>query len=848
MISPQQPGREQVRFLYRQSRTGNALTLLVVGVLAIYLYPHVSGSSLAAWAGYAVLATATRFWLSTTFESAAGENLGRWRTIFLVSTCTSGAIWGLTAPLFLPQTSLETQFMILLVVAGMCATAISYLAADKSAFQLYVSTAIFPLAIFCLTQNQTLYVSIALLSCLFIFGVLLSANHFHHIFSESLRFRFRNLHLAETLASRNLELEEDIRKRKKVEQNLQFRIEMQSNIAELSAEFVRLGIDEIDRGIVSGLQRIGSFSGADRGYVFTRRDRETLENTHEWTIEGIESRKKTEFTLALSDLPWLVAQVNGGKPTLIPDTASLPESAAAERRFFREHGVLSCAIVPISLAGDVRGFIGFDSIHSKMQWSEDFAGLLNIAGDLFVSALDRKLAEDRIWYHANYDSLTGLPNRRLLYEHLERALQTSMRYATYGAVLFLDLDEFKTINDSLGHAAGDSVLWEVAGRLTDWSKGEAVAGRLAGDEFVVLFTNLGASKEQSAEAALVLAKRIQQLLSQPYNIHGDLLHITASIGVALFPSAPDSPDAILANADTAMYHAKDSGRNSIAFFDPRYQVAAKERLRFNNEIRQALTLDDMRLFYQPQVDRDGRIINAEALARWCHPRRGMVHPDAFISMAEETGLITELDAWALRQACKNLRHLGCAGERSLHSIHRIAVNISPKFFHRPDLLAQVHQILDDTQTDPARLEFEITERVLMDSREDSINKMWHLRDLGIQFSIDDFGTGYSSLSYLKNLPIDKIKIDQSFVCGISTDTNNAAIVEAIIAISDHFGLQVVAEGVENQEQVEFLKRQGVALFQGHYFGQALAIEDFSEKWLNPRDDQRPAVVPLSAVH
>ncbi|MDH3640175.1 MAG: EAL domain-containing protein, partial [Gammaproteobacteria bacterium] len=768
MTSPQIDA-ERLRFLYRQSRTGNILTLLVVAVLTTQLFGNVSTVSLSVWVGYAVFVTGSGFWLSARFNITDVDRLDMWRKLFIASTCTSGAVWGACALLFLPQTSIENQLMILLVIAALCATAVSYLAADKPAFELYISIAIFPAAVFCLTQSQNIYISIALLACVFIFAVLSSANHFHRLFSESLRFRFQNLELAKNLASRNHELEEDIMMRKQIEENLQFRIEMQSNIAELSAEFVRLGIDDIDQGIIKGLQRIGRFSGADRCYVFTLRDQTTLENTHEWCADGIESRKGTAVTLALSDLPWLISAVKAGKPILIPDTEDLPDTARAEREFFRDQAVLSCAIVPISLAGVIRGFIGFDSIHTERSWNDDFAGMLNIAGDLFVSALERKLAEDRIWYHANYDSLTGLPNRRLLYEHLERALQASEQYSTYGAILFLDLDEFKTINDSLGHPAGDSVLWEVAGRLTDWSKAEAIAGRLGGDEFVVLFSNLGISKEQSAEAALTMAKRIQHFLSQPYSVHGDLLHITASIGVALFPSSADSADSILASADTAMYHAKDSGRNGIAFFDPRYQLAAKERLRFNNEIRQAITLDDMRLYYQPQVNRDGHIVSAEALVRWQHPYRGVVQPKSFISMAEETGLITEIDAWTLRQACTHLTFWSKADDQTPHCVDRVAVNISPKFFHRPDFLVHVRQILDETNADPTRLEFEITERVLMDSREDAINKMQHLRNLGVQFSIDDFGTGYSSLSYLKHLPIDKIKIDQSFVCGISTD-------------------------------------------------------------------------------
>ena len=844
MASPQ-INAERLRFLYRQSRTGNVLTLLVVAVVAAQLFPNVSTASLGIWMGYTVLAAGLGLWLSARFRAAAPKRLSVWRKLFIASNCASGAIWGLAALLFLPQTSVENQLMILLVIAAMCATAVSYLAADKAAFELYVSMAVFPAAVFCLAQSESIYVSLALLACVFIFAILSSANHFHRIFSESLRFRFQNLKLAKNLALRNRELEEDIIKRKQVEENLQFRIEMQSTIAELSAEFVRLGIDDIDQGIIKGLQRIGRFAGADRCYVFTLRDHATLENTHEWCAEGIKPRKNTAATLALSDLPWLLSAVKAGKPVLIPDTATVADVARAERQFFRAQGVLSCAIVPISLAGDIRGFIGFDSIRTARSWNDEVADMLNIAGDLFVSALERKLAEDRIWYHANYDSLTGLPNRRFLYEHLERALQADELYEVHGAILFLDLDEFKTINDSLGHAAGDSVLWEVAGRLTDWSKGEALAGRLGGDEFVVLFPNLGASKEESAEAALTMAKNIQHLLSQPYDVRGDLLHITASIGVALFPSAEDSADSILANADTAMYHAKDSGRNGVAFFDPRYQLAAKERLRFNNEIRQALTLDEMRLYYQPQINCDGHIVGAEALVRWKHPYRGVIQPKSFISLAEETGLITEIDAWTLKQACLHLTRWSSTDEQTPHFVDRVAVNISPKFFHRPDFLVHVRQIINDTHADPTRLEFEITERVLMDSREDAINKMQHLRDLGIQFSIDDFGTGYSSLSYLKHLPIDKIKIDRSFVCGISTDANNAAIVEAIIAITNHFGLQVLAEGVETEEQVEFLKRQGVTMFQGHYYGHALAIDEFCRRWLSQGTDESN-VIALTA--
>lgn len=438
---------------------------------------------------------------------------------------------------------------------------------------------------------------------------------------------------------------------------------------------------------------------------------------------------------------------------------------------------------------------------------------------------DRKLAEARIEHLAFYDALTELPNRRLLLDRLEQNISRARRHGHYGAMLFLDLDRFKNINDSLGHPVGDALLQAVAKQLLRDLRKDDPVSRLGGDEFVMLLSDLGKDPTNAAALAQQKAEHIKIRLAEKNIIDGHELHITPSIGVAMFPSvknSQESGDDILRYADTAMYRAKDDGRDTIRFFLPSMQAAADNRLAIEKELRYALARNEISLYFQPQVNSKGVILGAETLARWQHPEKGFISPSTFIPIAEATGLILPIGEWVLQTACE---HLKMWSDRGL-AVNHLAVNVSPRQFRQPNFVSQVQSILDQTGADPTQLGLELTEGMVIDNILDTIEKMEALKKMGIELSIDDFGTGYSSLTYLKKMPLDILKIDQSFVRDIETDSNDAAIVDTIISMAAHLDLKVIAEGVETRFELAFLEEKGCPLYQGYLFSKPVPNEQF----------------------
>lgn len=446
----------------------------------------------------------------------------------------------------------------------------------------------------------------------------------------------------------------------------------------------------------------------------------------------------------------------------------------------------------------------------------------------------RKHAEDEIKHLAFYDPLTSLPNRRLMIDRLRHALAVASRYGRYGALILLDLDNFKTLNDTLGHDAGDQLLVEVARRLCTYVREVDTVARLGGDEFVVIIEDLDALQIAARQAESVAVK-ILASLSHPYEIEiaetvaGSRVSVrrqhqcTSSIGIALFDGDKLAAEELLKRADTAMYEAKAAGRDTLRFFDHGMQVAIAERARLESELRRAITDEQFQVYLQPQVDASGRVIGAEALVRWQHPERGMVSPAEFIPVAEDTGLILPIGFWVLHQSCQRLADWAKVPEFAHLTL---AVNMSARQFSMPHLVDEVLSLVDATGAPVDRLKLELTESLLFKSADDVIAKMKELRRHGVRFSLDDFGTGYSSLSYLKDLPLDQLKIDQSFVRDVLTDPNDAAIARTIVALADALGLSVIAEGVEIEEQRVFLGTIGCPHCQGYLFSRPVPGSDF----------------------
>jgi diguanylate cyclase (GGDEF)-like protein/PAS domain S-box-containing protein len=429
----------------------------------------------------------------------------------------------------------------------------------------------------------------------------------------------------------------------------------------------------------------------------------------------------------------------------------------------------------------------------------------------------QKDAKDQLNYLAHYDSLTGLPNRRLLVERLQQAMKESDRNEHLLAVMFIDLDHFKNVNDSLGHESGDILLKEAAVRLKSCVRENDTVARLGGDEFTLVLSDL-----IHANNAIHIAEKIVEEFSRPFHIKNLSLCITVSIGVTLYPFDDSNVEGLLRNADTSMYYAKKAGRNNFKFYNHEMTARAERRLAIENDLRQALKRNEFVLHYQPQINTsNGAVEGMEALIRWQHPQRGIIAPDQFISVAEDTGLIIPVGEWVLREACKKNRDLQACGLAPIS----VSVNVSASQFRDPKLVQMVDQVLKDTGLAPSLLNLEITESMLMSEVEHAARMLEELSALGVTIAIDDFGTGYSSLSYLKRFPISTLKIDRSFIRDIPENKDDMLIIRAIINMADGLGINTIAEGVETREQLEFLKLHKCHLVQGYYFNKPVCHDE-----------------------
>jgi diguanylate cyclase (GGDEF)-like protein/PAS domain S-box-containing protein len=438
----------------------------------------------------------------------------------------------------------------------------------------------------------------------------------------------------------------------------------------------------------------------------------------------------------------------------------------------------------------------------------------------FTDITDIKEAEAEIHQLAYYDPLTKLPNRRLLQDRLKQSIAATARSKMYGALFFIDLDRFKALNDTRGHDVGDLLLIDVAQRLLEAVRENDTVARQGGDEFVVLMEELGATANEAAVLAEQLGNKVHAALDTPFNLNGYEYHCMSSIGVDLF-HAHDTVEALFKHADLALYQAKNSGRDKLRFFNPTLQDAIDQRSILESALQKVLPLNQLRLYYQPQLDASRRVVGVEALLRWQHPQRGLVAPDDFIPLAEDTGLILPIGRWVMETACAQIK----AWENDAHTRElQIAVNVSARQFRQPDFVTQVKNVLADSGANPACLKLELTESMLLEDVKDTIAKMQAIKQLGVCFSMDDFGTGYSSLSYLAQLPLDQLKVDKAFVRNLPGVTKDETIARAIVTMGLGLNMNVIAEGVETESQREFLAALGCHEYQGYLFSRPLTIE------------------------
>ena len=447
---------------------------------------------------------------------------------------------------------------------------------------------------------------------------------------------------------------------------------------------------------------------------------------------------------------------------------------------------------------------------------------------VFSDITEKKDAENKIHSMAFYDPLTNLPNRRLLLDRFDQEIAIAKRHKQFGAVLYLDLDHFKILNDSQGHLVGDELLIQVGERLSSVLREEDTPARLGGDEFVVLLHANSESLAAAADQAMVVAEKIREKINTPFILNQYQHQIGTSIGIALFPENQENPDAVLQQADTAMYRSKSSGRNAINFFQPSMQEAADLRLSLEQDLRGAIDKGRFILCYHPQMDTEGNVVGAEALIRWEDKIKGRLSPADFIPIAEESNLILTIGKWVLMEACSQIK---IWDDNSLVKLPYVSINVSSRQFRQQDFVSQVKYAIETTEIAPSSLGIELTESVMIVDIQDTVDKMNALKALGVSIAVDDFGTGYSSLVYLKQLPLDVLKIDRGFVRDILSDSSDAVIVETIISMAKHLNIRVIAEGVETAEQLAFLKQKGCSTFQGYYFDQPLTAANFAETYL-----------------
>jgi diguanylate cyclase (GGDEF)-like protein len=459
---------------------------------------------------------------------------------------------------------------------------------------------------------------------------------------------------------------------------------------------------------------------------------------------------------------------------------------------------------------------------SVIVWHQYAKGAI-LRRQLTQSNADLRGTQRELELLAGQDPLTGLPNRRLLVDRLRQGLASSARGGSWGALLFIDLDNFKVLNDTRGHDVGDLLLRQVAERLSLGIRENDTVARLGGDEFVVMLEDLSNNLNEAVNQVEIVGEKILDKLNRPYQLSDCEHQSTASVGATLFSGHEQSVDELMKRADMAMYQAKAAGRNTVRFYDPEMQARVAARLAMESDLHRAIMQGQFVLYYQAQVDSSGRAVGAEVLVRWQHPERGLVSPAEFIPLAEETGLILPLGHWVLETACAQLAAWSVRDDMAHLTL---AVNVSARQFSGANLVEQVLALIDQSGAPAKRLKLELTEGMLLENAEDVIAKMTSLKSSGVSFSLDDFGTGYSSLSYLKRLPLDQLKIDQSFVRDVITDNNDAAIATTIIALAQNLGLAVIAEGVETAMQRDFLGSAGCHAYQGYFFSRPIPLDDF----------------------
>ena len=877
--------KESLDFQNEQVRTLNAgipvsftVNLLIALILCVVQWSLLPSAQVVIWMTALLLVLFFRLFFYFLYRIKSDRKRYSQLAVFRAGVLLTGLVWALSSVLMFPSNNIPNQAFLAFALAGMTAGAITSLSIDMVSLRLFSIPTLLALILRLVNEKSDIAFAMAVMVLLFLFFTYVIAKRANKDLTENIQLRFeRSIH-QESIAQSEHRLNEaqrvshtgsfdwNINEDKILWSEEHFRIWGYSPgsispgysvfinaVHPDDAEAVEKSINQAMEGgkYYSIIHRIIHPDGSVR-FIQGRGEVVFDDNLKPFrmygTVQDITERKKAEQELLISAIAFesqegIVITDAEGKIikcnsaftaitgySITEATGKTPgqlvKSGKHDKEFYKSMwGILKKEKFWHGEIWNKRkdGVI-YPELLSITAVQDSNGNITNYVGSL-KDISEQKKNEELIHNLAFYDPLTELPNRRLLMDRLKQILASTMRNKKHGAILFLDLDNFKQLNDTRGHGVGDILLVEVASRLLKSVREDDTVARLGGDEFVVVLNDLNRDDEAAAFQAENIAEKIRDAISLPFKIGGEMCQVTPSIGISLFSDKEIVLDELFRRADSAMYQAKHAGRNTIRFFDPEMHSVLKLRMKLESDLKKSLPGNQLLSYYQMQVDADGSILGAEVLLRWRHPEKGLIMPLEFIPLAEETGLIESIGDWVIDSACMQLKKWESdVNKKDLY----LAVNVSAHQFYQKDFVNRIQSIIKSAEINPKKLKLELTESTVLGNIDESIEKMRILKDTGVSFSMDDFGTGYSSLSYLSRLPLDQVKIDKSFVANSGNNKKDDAIVETIIGMARTLGLEVIAEGVETIEQKRFLENCGCFTHQGYLYGKPVPVDEFEK--------------------